>query len=130
MSGTCPTIKVTEPSDDSSSDDDESHDVTMTGGTGGSGGVSANLRTSLKIVRDPTKNAFDILPTGETIGAFANRQAIERYARKVESKRERARETRRQKRKHIKSQQKKKESRLSYGDPIPAGTCAALKTTF
>lgn len=61
--------------------------------------LSSNLRSSLKIVRDPGKTAYDVLPTGETLGSFANRNAVERYARKVESKRERARETRRKKRK-------------------------------
>ena len=61
--------------------------------------IAANLRTSLKVVRDPCKNAFDLLPTGETIGAFANKHAVDRYIRKVENKRERARETRRKKRK-------------------------------
>jgi hypothetical protein len=61
--------------------------------------MSSNLRGSLKIVRDPSKTAFDFLPTGETLGAFANRHAVDRYSRKVESKRERARETRRRKRK-------------------------------
>jgi hypothetical protein len=60
--------------------------------------MSSNLRGSLKIVRDPSKNAFDILPTGETLGAFANKHAVARYSRKVENKRERARETRKKKR--------------------------------
>jgi len=60
--------------------------------------ISCNLRGSLKIVRDPSKNAFDYLSTGETIGAFANKHAVDRYARKVENKRERARETRKKKR--------------------------------
>lgn len=58
-----------------------------------------HFRGLLKIVRDPDKNAFDTLPNGETIGGFANKYALERYSRKVESKRERARETRRLKRK-------------------------------
>ena len=57
------------------------------------------LRISLKWVRDPTKNAFDSLPSGESIGNFANRYAVERYTRKIETKRERAKECRRQKRK-------------------------------
>lgn len=57
------------------------------------------LREYLKIVRDPSKTAYDMLPSGETIGEFANRHAVERYARKIESKRERARESRRKKRK-------------------------------
>jgi hypothetical protein len=39
-----------------------------------------------------------MLPTGETVGAFANKHAVERYSRKVENKRERARETRKKKR--------------------------------
>lgn len=78
--------------------------------------MSANLRSSLKVVRDPTKTAFDVLPTGETLGSFANRHAIDRYARKVEGKRERAREIRMKKRKLTKSIQRKKEkSVLPYG---------------
>jgi hypothetical protein len=60
---------------------------------------TADLRCSLKTLRDPSKTAFDLLPSGETIGSFANRCAVERYTRKIESKRERARETRRRKRK-------------------------------
>lgn len=60
--------------------------------------MSSNLRGSLKIIRDPTKTAFDILPTGESLGAFANKHAVDRYSRKVENKRERARETRKKKR--------------------------------
>jgi hypothetical protein len=60
--------------------------------------AESDLRLSLKIVRDPTKTAFDVLPSGETIGEFANRHAVERYTRKVENKRERARESRRKKR--------------------------------
>lgn len=60
--------------------------------------TTAHLRGSLKIVRDTSKTAYDSLPTGETIGEFANRYALQRYSRKVESKRERARETRKQKR--------------------------------
>jgi hypothetical protein len=60
---------------------------------------TAHLRCALKIVRDPTKNAYDHLSSGETIGNFANIYAVERYRRKVESKRERARETRKLKRK-------------------------------
>lgn len=58
----------------------------------------SNLRSSLKLVRDPCKTAYDFLPNGETLGSFANRHALERYKRKVESKRERARETRKRKR--------------------------------
>jgi len=77
--------------------------------------MSANLRSSLKVVRDPTKTAFDVLPTGETLGSFANRHAIDRYARKVESKRERARETRMKKRKLVKSIQRRKEKTPIYG---------------
>ena len=57
------------------------------------------LRISLKLVRDPNKNAFDFLPSGETIGEFANRYAVERYTGKLETKREQAKESRRQKRK-------------------------------
>lgn len=78
---------------------------------------SANLRSSLKIIRDPAKTAFDMLPSGETLGAFANRHAIDRYARKVESKRERARETRLKKRKLTKSIARRQEkTRLVYGN--------------
>lgn len=83
---------------------------------------SANLRSSLKIIRDPAKTAFDMLPSGETIGAFANRHAIDRYARKVESKRERARETRMKKRKQVKSLLRRQEkTRLVYGNI--SGSC-------
>lgn len=57
-----------------------------------------SLRATLKIVRDSNKTAYDLLPSGETIGSFANRQAVERHLRKVENKRERARESRRRKR--------------------------------
>ena len=64
---------------------------------------SANLRCFLKIVRDASKTAFDLLPSGETLGAFANKHAVARYSRKIENKRERARESRRFKRKHRKN---------------------------
>jgi hypothetical protein len=73
----------------SDSEDEEEYDTT-------------NLRISLKIVRDPTKNAYDLLPSGETIGAFANKHALARYARKIENKRERAREIRKKKKKIVK----------------------------
>ncbi len=49
------------------------------------------LRGCMKMVRDPSKTAFDLLPTGETIGSFANKYAVSRYSRNVESKRARAR---------------------------------------
>ena len=57
-----------------------------------------NIRTYLKIIRDSSKTAYDVLPSGESLGSFANRHAVERYIKKVENKRERARETRRKKR--------------------------------
>jgi hypothetical protein len=57
-----------------------------------------NLRGYLKIVRDPTKTAFDILPDGQTIGEFANKQAVERYSKKIVNKRIRASKQRRRKR--------------------------------
>jgi len=79
---------------DRSSDDGDS-----TGAQPDPTDLTSNLRGSLKIVRDPSKTAYDFLPNGETLGAFANRHAVDRYSRKVESKRERARETRRRKRK-------------------------------
>jgi hypothetical protein len=60
--------------------------------------VDIEIRVCLKIVRDISKTAFDLLPSGETIGEFANRYAVERYTRKIESKRERARECRKIKR--------------------------------
>ena len=60
--------------------------------------VQVRLRQTLKIVRDPTKTAFDRLDSGETLGSFANFHAVERYKRKVESKRVRARVTRKLKR--------------------------------
>lgn len=75
------------------------------------------LRSSLKIIRDPTKTAFDLLPTGETLGAFANRHAVDRYARKVKNKRDRARETRLKKRKLDKSKKTGKETYGSISRP-------------
>ena len=60
---------------------------------------SAKLRCCLKIVRDPTKTAYDVLPTGETIGSFANKEAVDRYIRKIKSKRQRARESRKRSKK-------------------------------
>ena len=89
---------------------------------------SANLRTSLKIIRDPSKTAFDMLPSGETLGAFANRHAIDRYARKVESKRERARETRMKKRKLVKSIQRRKEKAIPVYGHI-SGSCIPSQIT-
>lgn len=62
---------------------------------------SANLRFALKIVRDPSKTAFDKLSSGDSLGTFANLYALRRYARKVEAKRDRARETRKLKRKNV-----------------------------
>jgi hypothetical protein len=53
--------------------------------------TQVKLRQTLKVVRDPTKTAFDRLASGETLGSFANFHAVERYKRKVESKRVRAR---------------------------------------
>jgi hypothetical protein len=70
--------------------------------------LKESLRHTLKIIRDSVKNAFDILPSGETLGAFANKQAVECYARKIERKRERARETR-QKKKQLKKGRKKEQ---------------------
>lgn len=94
-------------SEEEEGDDSDDHDLT---------GVSANLRTSLKIIRDPNRTAFDVLPSGETLGSFANRHAIDRYARKVESKRERARETRLKKRKSVKSLRRPEKTALvGYG---------------
>lgn len=60
---------------------------------------SEHLRMYLKIVRNPRNSAFDTLPNGQTIGGFANRHAINRYARTIESKREQTRASRQQNRK-------------------------------
>jgi hypothetical protein len=59
----------------------------------------ANVRIMLKMVRDPSKTAYDLLPNAETVGAFANRHAVDTYIRKIVMKREKARETRKRKRK-------------------------------
>lgn len=84
--------------------------------------ADSNLRSSLKIVRDPSKTAYDFLPSGESLGAFANRHAVERYSRKVESKRERARETRRRKRKAgiLYAGQKKNHRSSKNGSSVPS----------
>lgn len=82
-----------EEEDDEDDEDDED---------GHSAATSAHLRSSLKIIRDPSKNAFDLLPSGESLGSFANRHAVDRHRRKVDSKRERARESRLKKRKQSK----------------------------
>ncbi len=60
---------------------------------------SDNLRSYLKMVREPKNSAFDLLPNGQSIGAFANKHAVTRYARTIESKREQARASRQQGRK-------------------------------
>lgn len=86
---------------------------------------TTNLRSYLKIIRDPSKTAYDLLPSGETIGSFANRHAVDRYARKVKSKRERARETRMKKRRVGTS---KKSAKETYGD-IGASTNHSRKIT-
>lgn len=57
-----------------------------------------HIRTFLKIVRDPSKTAYDELPSGRTIGSIANELAISRYKRKIERKRAQTRETRSRKR--------------------------------
>jgi len=46
-----------------------------------------NVRSMLKIVRNERFTCFDQLPTGETVGAFANREAVRWYTRKLEGKR-------------------------------------------
>lgn len=58
----------------------------------------SNHRAILKIIRDATKTPYDLLPSGETIGSFANRHASERYRDKIEKKRVRAREIRKRRR--------------------------------
>lgn len=68
-----------------SSDDDDEHE-------------SANVRALLKIVRDPSKTAYDLLPNGETLGSFANRHAVENYIHKNNVKRQNAKEFRKRKR--------------------------------
>ena len=59
-----------------------------------------HVRSFLKIIRDRTKTAYDKLASGKTLGEEANKLAVGKYMRKVELKRERARETRSRKRKH------------------------------
>lgn len=56
--------------------------------------LTANIRSLLKIVRDPSKTAYDLLPNGEMIGAFANKHAVESHIRKKQMKCEKAREVR------------------------------------
>jgi len=70
--------------------------------------LAANIRSMLKVIRDPSKTAYDLLPTGETIGAFANRHAVETYVRKNVIKREKAREIRKRGRSDRKQGGKKK----------------------
>lgn len=94
----------------SHSEDEDSDSSLSSGNAKTNNANDGNLRSSLKIIRDPTKTAFDHLPTGETLGAFANRHAVDRYARKVKSKRDRARETRLKKRKLDKSKNSSKET--------------------
>jgi hypothetical protein len=53
-----------------------------------------HIRSLLKIIRDRTKTAYDTLPSGETLGEVANKEAIAQYSRKIKRKRERARESR------------------------------------
>ena len=65
--------------------------------------MAHELRLCLKITRDPGKTAYDLLPTGETIGEFANRYAVDRYKRKIESKKFSARENRKNKRREANS---------------------------
>lgn len=84
------------PDPESGSDHDDQEDPDE----GGGGVNSQNLRTNLKTVRDPTKTAYDLLPSGESIGSFANKHAVARYRSKIEGKRQRARETRKQKKKN------------------------------
>ena len=61
--------------------------------------VNLKIRTYLKSIRNLKNTPYDTLPTGESIGSFANKHAVFKYSKKIESKRERARETRRKKRK-------------------------------
>ena len=59
---------------------------------------NANVRTNLKVIRDPSKTPYDTLPDGITsIGEYANYQAVRRYTKKVENKRIRAKEDRKRK---------------------------------
>jgi hypothetical protein len=53
---------------------------------------NAVIRAYLKIVRDPSKTAYDTLPNGETIGSFANKRALYRYGNKNDMKRARAKQ--------------------------------------
>lgn len=56
-----------------------------------------SIRRLLKIVRDSTKTAYDQLPNGKTIGAFAHDHAVSRYSSRLDSKRIQARQNRRRK---------------------------------
>jgi hypothetical protein len=67
-----------------------------------------HVRSFLKILRDPTKTAYDELPSGKTLGEVANEMAVAKYTRKVELKRERARETRARNKKDEKPTKKSK----------------------
>lgn len=73
---------------------------------------TVSLRSQLKFVRDIRVHPFEELPEGggESVGAFANRQAVRRYTQKVEHKRQRARELRKVKRKREMGTDKEKGS--------------------
>jgi hypothetical protein len=92
---------------DDDDDDDDKSDKIPSHAKPADAALSLHLRSSLKIVRDPSRTAYDLLPTGETLGSFANRQAVDRYARKVEQKRHRAAQTREQQRKQTKAKKRK-----------------------
>lgn len=55
------------------------------------------IRNALKMIRVENKTAYDSLPSGETVGAFSNRYALDKYTKKLIRKRDRMRITRRNK---------------------------------
>lgn len=57
-----------------------------------------HIRSFLKLVRDPSRTAYDVLPSGKTIGQCANEIANARYLHKKALKCEHAREARSRKR--------------------------------
>lgn len=56
------------------------------------------MRSALKLVRQEGYNAFDVMPNGENIGDFANRQAVLKYRKRIKINRATAKMIRRKKR--------------------------------
>lgn len=70
-----------------------------------------HIRTLLKIVRDPTKTAYDELPNGKIIGDIANQYAVERYKSKNARKKIQTQETRKRKKEELKAQSSQNQKR-------------------